>query len=231
MPSKTTVPKTEKPKAKKTKKTAPVKTLIAVILDETGSMMAMKEEVINGFNKYIDDLSADGNDYLLTLVQFDSMHHTVVHSAVPVKEVPHLTNDSYRPGSSTPLYDAIGKVIKATDPSIADKVLIAIFTDGQENSSREYSKEAINAAIKEKESVGWTFTYLGVGKDAWANEHLFTGTVSAQNVSRSFGGSGMTAQTSSLYSRTARYASSAVGSVAQVIVTDEEKKATLDASS
>lgn len=68
-------------------------------------------------------------------------------------------------GALTPLFDAVGKTINSIKSK--GKKLFVIITDGMENASKEFTKENIQALIKEKESKGWVFSYLGVGKDAW----------------------------------------------------------------
>lgn len=49
----------------------------------------------------------------------------------------------------------------------AEKVLLVIITDGEENSSREYSAEKIKAQIeRQKKNYGWDFIFLGANIDA-----------------------------------------------------------------
>ena len=40
-------------------------------------------------------------------------------------------------------------------------------TDGLENSSREFTADAIAALIKAKQQQGWLVVYLGANQDAW----------------------------------------------------------------
>jgi hypothetical protein len=41
-------------------------------------------------------------------------------------------------------------------------------TDGEENSSREWTHDAVKALIDDKEKDGnWTFVFLGAAPDAW----------------------------------------------------------------
>jgi hypothetical protein len=43
-----------------------------------------------------------------------------------------------------------------------------IMTDGEENSSREWTTSGVKALIEQKEKEdGWTFVFLGAGLDAW----------------------------------------------------------------
>ncbi len=44
-------------------------------------------------------------------------------------------------------------------------VLVTILTDGQENSSKEYSGKQIGNIVKELQKNRWTFTYIGTGHD------------------------------------------------------------------
>ncbi len=59
-----------------------------VLLDRSGSMSAMAEQVVGGFNRLLADQQADGADARVTLVQFDSADpHEVLADALPIAEV------------------------------------------------------------------------------------------------------------------------------------------------
>jgi hypothetical protein len=48
-------------------------TIVSFLLDRTGSMEAIKDETIGGFNAYLDALEAEAGDLVVfTLLQFDS---------------------------------------------------------------------------------------------------------------------------------------------------------------
>jgi hypothetical protein len=44
--------------------------------------------------------------------------------------------------------------------------VLVVMTDGLENASVEYTREALAARIKQKERDGWTIMYLGANQDA-----------------------------------------------------------------
>jgi len=144
-------------------------TFVTLVLDETGSMQSIKDDVIGGYNAYVKTLRESGQDYLFTLIKFDSNHHDVVHRGVPLSEVPDLTNETYQPGSSTPLIDVCVKAIKATEEKVEAgmQVALVIQTDGQENASTEYTNADLVQLIKEKTSAGWLILFLGAGIDAF----------------------------------------------------------------
>ncbi|MDP9132785.1 MAG: hypothetical protein M3M98_06600 [Nitrospirota bacterium] len=113
---------------------------VTLILDETGSMQDCKGAAIAGINAY-----------LFTLTLFNSDKLEVPHHAVPAIRVPDLTEESYQPAASTPLYDAIGRTLATAAHEAASEArkLCVILTDGLENASREYTREGITGMIME----------------------------------------------------------------------------------
>jgi hypothetical protein len=159
------------------------KTFVTFVLDETGSMEPIKDDTIGGFNRYVSGLKSSGEEFLFTLIKFDSNKHDVVHRAVPVGEVSELTAQTYRPGAMTPLIDACCKAIKATEEKVAGEdvnVAIVIQTDGYENASTEFKNTDLARLIKEKTAQGWLFTFLGAGIDAFRQAREFG--IAAANV-------------------------------------------------
>jgi hypothetical protein len=44
-------------------------------------------------------------------------------------------------------------------------VLVTIFTDGEENASKEFSGKAIKKLVEDLKEKNWTFTYIGTDHD------------------------------------------------------------------
>jgi uncharacterized protein YegL len=137
--------------------------LVNVILDKSGSMASKTTDVIGGFNAYIAGLGEEDQvNYLFSLTLFDTQV-AYRHVAIPLSEVKRLDSKSYRPEGNTALNDAIGITVRKVD-----KVVTVIMTDGEENSSREWTHDAVRSLIEQKEKEGnWTFVFLGAGLDAW----------------------------------------------------------------
>jgi hypothetical protein len=135
-----------------------------MLLDESGSMSVRASQTVSGFNEYIEKAKTDFPGATFTLMRFDSSKQDITIRALPIKSVRPLAD--FMPGALTPLYDAIGKVVKFAE-SLAGKVFVVIITDGQENASQEYDRKAIFDLIKRKEADGWAFSYLGIHADAW----------------------------------------------------------------
>ena len=143
---------------------------VTLILDETGSMQSCKGAAIAGFNHYLDRLRREPAETRFTLTLFNSEKTEVRYQAVPVREVQDLDVETYRPGDTTPLYDAIGRTLTTArqQAPAGMKKLGAILTDGLENASTEYTRKQIFDLIKACEKDGWTFIYLGADHDVWA---------------------------------------------------------------
>lgn len=144
--------------------------LVNVILDKSGSMASKLKDVIEGFNAYVDGLGQEDKvDYLFSLTLFDTQvaYRDV---AIPLSRVRKLDTKSYQPGGNTALNDAIGITVRKIDadrPQV-DKVVTVIMTDGEENSSREWTHDAVKGLISQKEREGtWTFVFLGASPEAW----------------------------------------------------------------
>jgi hypothetical protein len=115
----------------------------------------------------------------VTLVEFDDRVYVGGKPFVDVMNAPAMEKVSYEVndlneltdwwiGGSTSLRDAIGASIGIGSNLLADNdqddqsVLVMILTDGEENSSREWSDEQIRSKIKSLEDSGkWTFTFMG----------------------------------------------------------------------
>lgn len=147
-------------------------THVLFITDMSGSMTTIADDVRGGFNAYVADLRADKErKYRLTAVVFDNVVETLC-SAAKLRDVPQMTTENYRPRSMTALLDAVGRTVADFDRSVtladADRVLVVVQTDGNENASREYTTDVVSALIKGREETGvWSFVYLGVGRDSW----------------------------------------------------------------
>lgn len=148
-----------------------------VILDRSGSMETVRDQTIDGLNEYINGQKKEGGDMLFTLALFDHMDGKLrlkyLYDANPISAVKVITRDDYDPTGGTPLYDAIGTVVKKVESEYTGKkkkqgVFVTIFTDGMENSSKEYNSQSVSALTKSKEADGWNFTYFGANHDAWA---------------------------------------------------------------
>ena len=147
---------------------------IICILDRSGSMHSVREDAIGGFNTFLEEQKKVEGSADLTLILFDDRYE-VVKDKIDINEVEPLTDATYYPRGSTSLYDAIGKTINSIGARLAstpederpESVLIAILTDGYENTSREFSQTQIFDMITHQtEKYEWDFIYLAANQDS-----------------------------------------------------------------
>jgi hypothetical protein len=147
------------------------RTLIAFLLDRSGSMQSIKSDVIGGFDAFVAEQRAGDGECLVTLAQFDNEYEVVYH-ALPLGDVPPL---ALNPRNSTALLDSMGKLITDTaaeidalsDDDKPGSVIIAIMTDGLENASTEWNRPSIKSLVEQQTNKsGWEFLYMGADQDA-----------------------------------------------------------------
>ncbi len=147
-------------------------TEIIFLIDKSGSMSRLTKETIEGFNGFVDS-QKDDTKTTLTTVLFDTTWR-ILHDGVDVYEVKPMTTEDYRAGGYTAMLDAIGETINRVQDrhdelgeEKPDHVLFVITTDGEENSSRKFTKSQIEKMIKHQTNGhGWTFMFLGANMDA-----------------------------------------------------------------
>lgn len=134
---------------------------IICILDRSGSMEGLAKDVIGGFNTFLSEQKTKQkqNPVLFTLVQFDTEYDVLVKD-VNLQDVQPLTSDVYVPRGGTALYDAIGRTLAERKPNGPVNRVVVIVTDGDENSSKEYSFEKVKQMITEQEKAGAKISYL-----------------------------------------------------------------------
>lgn len=149
-------------------------TELVFILDKSGSMGGLETDTIGGYNTMLKKQQAVEGECHITTVLFDNKYE-LLHDRIDIRAVGPMTEKEYQVGGSTALLDAIGTTIHkigsaqrhTADEYRAENVMFVIITDGEENSSREYSSDKVKAQIEhQKTKYGWEFIFLGANIDA-----------------------------------------------------------------
>jgi len=156
-------------------------TEIVFILDRSGSMSSLTTDTIGGFNSFIDTQKQEDGEAILTTILFDDQYE-ILHNGVDIKTVKPLTSKEYSARGMTALLDAIGKTIntvgerlnKTNEDDKPSKVIFVITTDGQENSSREFTQSKVKEMIEHQtNNYSWKFLFLGANIDAVSTAQSF----------------------------------------------------------
>lgn len=154
----------------------PTRAVLAMLVDRSGSMNSMGNEVSSGCNEYLDtQRETDTENKTTTHVLFSTFdqQYELIRNAT-LSEQPKITNKEVEPRGMTALYDSIAQTISDTIKTLEKmdvapaQVGVFILTDGHENSSHTWTKELIAAQIKLLESApyNWQFYFAAANQDA-----------------------------------------------------------------
>jgi hypothetical protein len=187
---------------------------IICILDRSGSMGPLASDVIGSYNTFIEQQQKEPGEAEVTLVLFDTQYE-VVYDKMDLKNVPELTSKEYFARGNTSLLDAIGRAVSTCDSKDA---MVLIQTDGEENSSCEYTKDMIKKLIDDKENLGWDFIFLGANIDAISAGGSF-GMKCGKSFQYDATGSGVTQAFSAMSNATTSYRSSKSDNISNLVDT------------
>lgn len=152
-----------------------------IIVDKSGSMSIIRRQAFIGMNETLQTIRQMQQKYpdqeqYVTLLTFDTGHTTWHYDNTPASQTEDLSWEAYCPGGGTPLYDAIGQGISKVNAQISegDHVLVTIITDGEENSSIEWTLKMVRGMIEKLKAQNWTFTLIGTDNlDVETMAHAF----------------------------------------------------------
>jgi len=150
------------------------KAALVFIVDRSGSMSNIAQDMQGAITSVLSDQKKKyKGDIDVTFVRFDTEYEEVF-SGTSIKEV---SKDDLKihPRGGTALLDALGRTLNTFERKFSEadkkdrpeKVLFLIITDGEENSSHEYSRDRVFGMIKTLErDHKWGFTFIGANQDA-----------------------------------------------------------------
>ena len=146
-------------------------TELVIIIDRSGSMHGLEQDVVGGFNSLIKEQKKEG-DTTVTTIFFNDFSE-FIHTSLDIKKIEPLREHDYSPRGCTALLDAIGDAVsfikakhaKMDDKDLPKNTIVSIMTDGLENSSRYYSYRRIKKIIEFQKKCGWTFIFQAANID------------------------------------------------------------------
>lgn len=141
------------------------KTHIVLVIDRSGSMSSIRTDAEGGINSLINTQKTAPGDASLVIYDFDN----TCDKPIDVTDVKTFSSYTLMPRGGTALYDAVCKAIDETGAKLSalpeterpGLVLVAVVTDGQENSSRIHTLSDMKSRISVQQNVyNWQFTFL-----------------------------------------------------------------------
>jgi hypothetical protein len=127
-------------------------------------------EALGSVNAYVEALTkpADGatpsETDKVTLAVFDhhqTLQFDILRRGVTAALWNKVTDAEASPRGMTPLFDAIARIVALAEGDAPERAVIVIMTDGEENSSKEVTKDGAKAALDRARAKGWEVIFLG----------------------------------------------------------------------
>jgi hypothetical protein len=150
--------------------TNPNLTQLLLIVDRSGSMASCQADMIGAIDALFEEQAKLDGDCVVDYVQFDDTYELSFRDK-PVSEAKAVL----QPRGLTALLDGIGKGVTQLGEKLAARdeaerpglVMVAVVTDGGENASQDWTREAVVDLVKQQtDEYGWDFVFLGANMDA-----------------------------------------------------------------
>ena len=148
---------------------------VFVALDRSGSMGGEKwTNAVDSLNEYVKGLQKEKISGDITIIAFDSDGMFGGNASVRLVPLAESADIAYfepidpavmRPAGGTPLYDAAGHVMNLALDKNSKRTVVVILTDGEENTSKEYTQAKIKEKVKSLEEKKWEVIFLGANFD------------------------------------------------------------------
>jgi uncharacterized protein YegL len=157
-----------------------MKSITLLIIDESGSMAGMEGYVNETYLGIVNQIKTEliATPELEQFLEIWTFEGENIRQRVPFMQLSSGTIPStleYKPGFSTPLFDAMGISLTAMDARIKSveslkesHVNVSIITDGMENSSTRYLGRDIAKMVDSFKEKNWNFAYYGTNHDVFS---------------------------------------------------------------
>ena len=133
---------------------------VYILLDRSGSMQNQWGEAINSVNAYVKELPKDTNVFLAA---FD--HDYTVLRNTTVKKWQPIDREEIVPRGNTRLFDSAARVMYRALDDNAEKTVIVVMTDGEENASLNFKQSDVKSLADTMDKKKWELIFLGANFD------------------------------------------------------------------
>ena len=143
-------------------------TEIVLVLDRSGSMEAIKNDAEGGMRVFVEGQRKAPGEARLTFYRFD----TEIERVIEDRNIRFVEDRELKlePRGGTALLDTMGRAINEVGRRLSNRhederpehVIFVTVTDGEENSSHEFSGDKIKEMIKrQRDQYKWEFIFIG----------------------------------------------------------------------
>lgn len=119
-----------------------------LVLDISASMLTNKKDLISGFNNLVSEQKQEQSTNLLTVITFNDVVEIFKEETFP--NVSEIKETDITTTGTTALVDAVGEVYDMilNNNVKYENITLTVITDGQENSSKNYTIDELNEKKK-----------------------------------------------------------------------------------
>ena len=133
---------------------------VYILLDRSGSMQNQWGEAINSVNAYVKELPKDTNVFLAA---FDHDYNVVRNTTA--KKWDPINREEILPLGNTRLFDSAARIMYRALDDNAEKTVIVVMTDGEENSSQNFRQADVKTLADTMDKKKWELIFLGANFD------------------------------------------------------------------
>jgi hypothetical protein len=149
-----------------------------ILLDRSGSMTGKWAETLSAINGYVAELTHATPALAVTLATFDdpgpreaagqTPWFEVIRDGVRADQWQPVTAGEAEPRGTTPLFDAVERLVSLAEEAKVDRAVLVVMTDGYENASRVATKTSARTRLDRCRERGWQVVFLGADFDTMA---------------------------------------------------------------
>ena len=133
---------------------------VYILLDRSASMQNQWVEALSSINGYVKELPKDTNVYLAA---FD--HDYAVLRNTTAKYWEPVSATEIQPRGNTRLFDAAARIMHRAIDDNAERTMVVVMSDGEENSSLNFKQADVKALANVLDSKKWELVFLGANFD------------------------------------------------------------------
>jgi hypothetical protein len=117
-------------------------------------------EALGSINGYVEKLPKETDVYMAVFDNdYDVVRQSKAGSWKPV------TNEEVSPRGMTALYDASARIMQRAIDDNAEKTVVVVMTDGEENSSKNFRQSDVKNLVSKFDAKKWELIFLGANFD------------------------------------------------------------------
>lgn len=133
---------------------------VYILLDRSGSMANLWDEAVGSINAYVEKLPKKTKVHMAV---FDNEYKVIRNTTAG--EWKDVSDKDATPRGMTALFDASARIMQRAIDDNAEKTVVVVMTDGEENCSKNFKQSDVKALVSYLDEKKWEIVFLGANFD------------------------------------------------------------------